>query len=81
MHAARVGDIAYFTVSNPMGSDAGSKEKRAASSDSRHLWSDAIVLYTISSACTGKSFVSIPCVWHSVYCMLELLKYMLYMHL
>jgi len=52
---ARIGDIAYFTVSNAIDSDVGSKEKRAASSDPRHLWPNAIVPYSISSAYTGRS--------------------------
>lgn len=48
---AQDGDITYFVVSKE--SDEGTRRKRGASANSRHLWPSAIVPYTISPSFTG----------------------------
>ena len=50
---AQDGDITYFVVSSTKESDEGTRRRRGASANSRHLWPSAIVPYTISPSFTG----------------------------
>ena len=50
---AQDGDITYFVVPSTKESDEGTRRRRGASANSRHLWPSAIVPYTISPSFTG----------------------------